>query len=228
MNSRRLLLVAAILSSLGVGVPAAEKKPEPLPGTAVLDWTDDISVRIVDEAHRLLDRKTAESVKAREKYWHRDFSSPEAYEKSIQPNRERFKRMIGVVDPRVPVVMERFGDDDNPALVAETDNYRVWQVRWTVLEGVIGEGLLVEPKAMPVAHVVAIPDADQTPEITCAIVEVPHPFGPQGVKGFAEAPSLATAPAIVNAIYDALGVRITSLPADKKKVMQAIQNLKQR
>jgi dienelactone hydrolase len=129
----------------------------------VLDWTDDISVRIVDEAHRLLDRKTAESVKGREKYWHRDFSSPEAYEKSIQPNRERFKKMIGVVDPRVPVVMERFGDDDNPALVAETDKYRVWQVRWTVLEGVTGEGLLLEPKGKPVIDAVVFPDGDQTP-----------------------------------------------------------------
>jgi len=69
-----------------------------------------------------------------------------------------------------------------------------------------------------------IPGADQVPEITCAIVEVPHPYGPQGAKGFAEAPSLATAPAIVNAIYDALGVRLTSLPADKKKVLQALQN----
>jgi CO/xanthine dehydrogenase Mo-binding subunit len=69
-----------------------------------------------------------------------------------------------------------------------------------------------------------IPSANQAPEITCVIVEVPHPFGPEGVKGFAEAPSLATAPAIVNAIYDALGVRITSLPADKKNVLQALQH----
>jgi CO/xanthine dehydrogenase Mo-binding subunit/aerobic-type carbon monoxide dehydrogenase small subunit (CoxS/CutS family) len=69
-----------------------------------------------------------------------------------------------------------------------------------------------------------IPTADQAPEITCVIVEVPHPFGPEGAKGFAEAPSLATAPAIVNAIYDALGVRVTSLPADKKKVLQALQD----
>jgi CO/xanthine dehydrogenase Mo-binding subunit len=44
----------------------------------------------------------------------------------------------------------------------------------------------------------------------------------QGMKGFAEAPSLATAPAILNAIYDAIGVRITELPADKKRVRQAL------
>jgi CO/xanthine dehydrogenase Mo-binding subunit/aerobic-type carbon monoxide dehydrogenase small subunit (CoxS/CutS family) len=68
-----------------------------------------------------------------------------------------------------------------------------------------------------------LPTAESAPEITCAIVEVPHPFGPQGAKGFAEAPSLATAPAIINAIYDALGVRITSLPAKPNKVLDAIK-----
>jgi CO/xanthine dehydrogenase Mo-binding subunit len=36
---------------------------------------------------------------------------------------------------------------------------------------------------------------------------------------------LATAPAVVNAIYDAVGVRITSLPADKKKIKAALQSV---
>jgi CO/xanthine dehydrogenase Mo-binding subunit len=72
-------------------------------------------------------------------------------------------------------------------------------------------------------HKVRIPTADQTPEIIPVIVEVPHPFSPQGMKGFAEAPSMATAPAILNAIYDAVGVRITDLPADKKKMREALE-----
>jgi len=164
VNCRILLAVVAAAGLAASTAVAAEIKPEPLPGTAALDWTDDISVRIVEEAHRFLDQKTAESIAGREKYWKRDFSSPEAYVKSIEPNRQRFQRIIGVVDPRVPVVMERYGDEDNPALVAETEKYRVWQVRWPVLEGVSGEGLLLEPKGKAIAHVVAIPDADQTPE----------------------------------------------------------------
>jgi CO/xanthine dehydrogenase Mo-binding subunit len=72
-------------------------------------------------------------------------------------------------------------------------------------------------------HKVRIPTADQTPEIVPVIVEVPHPFSPQGMKGFAEAPSMATAPAILNAIYDAVGVRIKELPADKKKMREALR-----
>jgi CO/xanthine dehydrogenase Mo-binding subunit len=71
-------------------------------------------------------------------------------------------------------------------------------------------------------HKVRIPTAANTPEIVSVVVEVPHPFSPQGMKGFAEAPSLATAPAILNAIYDAIGVRITELPADKNRVRQAL------
>ncbi|MHC4177097.1 MAG: dienelactone hydrolase family protein [Planctomycetota bacterium] len=60
--------------------------------------------------------------------------------------------------------MERFGDDANPAQVAVTAKYRVFRVRWPVLGGVFGEGLLVQPKRTPVARVVVVPDADQTPE----------------------------------------------------------------
>jgi CO/xanthine dehydrogenase Mo-binding subunit len=68
-----------------------------------------------------------------------------------------------------------------------------------------------------------IPAADKTPEIVSVIVEVPHPFGPQGAKGFAEAPLLATTPAIINAIYDAIGVRIHQLPADRKRVKEELK-----
>ena len=46
---------------------------------------------------------------------------------------------------------------DTPALVAETDGYKVYAVRWPVLQGVDGEGLLLEPNGKPVASVVAIP-----------------------------------------------------------------------
>ena len=71
-------------------------------------------------------------------------------------------------------------------------------------------------------HKVRLPTAEMTPEIIPLIVEVPHPLGPQGAKGFAEAPSLATAPAVLNAIYDAIGVRIHDVPADKKRVKEAL------
>jgi dienelactone hydrolase len=143
---------------------AAAWAAETLPGTGPLTWDGDLSVRMMDGAHRFVERKIAESVERRERYWKRDFSSRAAYEKSVTGNRERFRKIIGVVDPRLPPSLERFGGEDDAPLVAETSRYRVFQVRWAVLEGVSGEGLLLEPKRAPVGHVIALGDADETPE----------------------------------------------------------------
>ena len=68
-----------------------------------------------------------------------------------------------------------------------------------------------------------LPTASQIPDIIPIIIEIPHPSGPQGAKGFAEGPSLATAPAILNALYDAIGVRITELPANKNRIKTALR-----
>jgi len=137
---------------------------EALPDTRLLTEKRDLSTAMLDGLHRFAERKIDESVATRAKFWKRDTSSREAYEKSIRANRESFRKVIGIADPRVPVTMERFGDDDRRGLVAENDVFRVEQVRWRVLEGVTGEGLLLEPKGKVLGNVIALPDADQTPE----------------------------------------------------------------
>jgi CO/xanthine dehydrogenase Mo-binding subunit/aerobic-type carbon monoxide dehydrogenase small subunit (CoxS/CutS family) len=68
--------------------------------------------------------------------------------------------------------------------------------------------------------------ANTVPEIIPVVVEVPHPFGPEGAKGFAEAPSLATAPAILNAIYNATGARVHRIPATPTRVKEAMEKAK--
>jgi CO/xanthine dehydrogenase Mo-binding subunit len=55
------------------------------------------------------------------------------------------------------------------------------------------------------------------------IVEEPDPTGPFGAKGLAEPANVPTAPAILNAIYDAVGVRINDLPATPDKVLKAMK-----
>lgn len=68
-----------------------------------------------------------------------------------------------------------------------------------------------------------IPGFRRTPDIKTIIVEDPEPGGPLGAKGISEVATVPTAPAIVNAIHDAIGARITSLPANKKRVLAAIK-----
>ncbi len=136
-----------------------------LPQTRPLVWEEaDLSTRLMDGAHRFVERKISESVEKRAARWTRDFSSDEAYTRSVEPNRAHFSTIIGAVDPRRPAAMERYGDETNPALVAETAQYQVEQVRWPVVEGLWGSGLLVRPKSAPAACVVVVPDAGETPE----------------------------------------------------------------
>lgn len=68
-----------------------------------------------------------------------------------------------------------------------------------------------------------IPDITWTPRIIPIIVEDPEPTGPFGAKGVGEMGTNPTAPAIINAIDDAIGVRIADLPATKEKVLRALQ-----
>jgi dienelactone hydrolase len=151
-----LLLLASL--------PALAAPASNLPGTRPLTDDGDLSKKMLDGAHRFVGHKIAASLTTRARLWKRDPSSPRVYEASIQANRDSFRRLLGVVDPRLPVTMERFGDEDSPALAGETEQFRAYQVRWPVLEGVHGEGLLLEPKGTFRGHVVALPDADQTPE----------------------------------------------------------------
>ena len=136
-----------------------------LPDTKPLEEKGDLAAIMVEGIGKYLDRELAASVEKRKQFWKPDFSSPEAYAKSVEPNRQRLKKILGVVDERVKFAdIEYVGGPNTPSLVAETDLYKVYAVRWPVLPGVDGEGLLLEPKGKVVAQVVAIPDADWTPE----------------------------------------------------------------
>ncbi|MFO7849214.1 MAG: molybdopterin cofactor-binding domain-containing protein, partial [Spirochaetia bacterium] len=64
-------------------------------------------------------------------------------------------------------------------------------------------------------HSYRMPRSMQVPEIIPIIVEVPDPNGPFGAKGMGEVPLLATAPAVVNAVYNATGVRYNRLPLER-------------
>ncbi|HLF93037.1 MAG TPA: hypothetical protein VJB14_06225, partial [Planctomycetota bacterium] len=121
------LLLAALPAMQGAADDSA------LPGTAPLKETGDLADLMMKGLHRFVERKIGESVEGRPRFWKRDTTSREAYDRSIEENRRRLLKIIGAVDPRVAPRLERFGDDAAPALLAEGPNGRVWQVRWPVL-----------------------------------------------------------------------------------------------
>ena len=67
-----------------------------------------------------------------------------------------------------------------------------------------------------------IPSAGDLPPIESILVEDASPLGPFGAKGIGEQALIPTAPAILNAIYDATGVRIRQVPATPDCVRAAI------
>jgi CO/xanthine dehydrogenase Mo-binding subunit len=67
-----------------------------------------------------------------------------------------------------------------------------------------------------------LPTALDVPRITSVIIEDPDPIGPLGVKGIGEPAMVPTIPAVMNAIYDAIGVRITRLPATPDRILEAL------
>jgi len=68
-----------------------------------------------------------------------------------------------------------------------------------------------------------VPTSLDMPCIDVVIVEKEDPSGPFGAKGVGEPTSVPTAAAVLNGVYDAVGVRITSLPATPEKVLAALR-----
>src|SRR5437879_3510308 len=108
------------LSLLVLFCLVSSSSADPLPGTQPLTVEGDLAARMVAGIDKYLMRETAASVERRKQFWKPDYSSPEAYAKSVQSNRERLKRILGVVDPRVPFKdIEYIVTVSQPALVAE-------------------------------------------------------------------------------------------------------------
>lgn len=86
-------------------------------------------------------------------------------------------------------------------------------------EIVTGDGRIRNPQF----STYIIPTACDAPEIVPVIVEHAYPDGPFGAKGFGEQPLMGIAPAVVNAVCNALGISLFDLPATPERVWQAVQ-----
>ncbi|MCC6264443.1 MAG: dienelactone hydrolase family protein, partial [Bryobacterales bacterium] len=179
-----------------LALPAAWAQP--LAGTQPLTETGDVRMRMLEGLRGFLLRETDASVARRLSYWRQDFSSPEAYARSVAGNRARFARIIGLADHRVGF------DDWTPqatlsgsALLAEGPGYRVYAVRWPVLDGVEGEGLLLEPTRPAAATVIALPDADSSPEALAGLAPG-TPYSMQIARRLAESGCRVVVPVLID------------------------------
>ena len=160
---RYAVCFAVLIACCLGGLPAIAQ--DCLPGTEQYVGEDDLTEQNLDGIARFLLARTTRLAKDRASHWRRDLSSPQAYDESIGPNRERFRQIIGAVDAReLNPRVELIATTDTPAGVAETEAFTVLRVRWPVFGPITGEGFLLEPKSKPRACVVALPDADQSPE----------------------------------------------------------------
>lgn len=71
-------------------------------------------------------------------------------------------------------------------------------------------------------HDYLIPSVGDMPPVESILIEDPSPLGPFGAKGIGEQAVIPTAPAILNAIHDAIGVRIRRVPATPDRIRAAI------
>ena len=69
----------------------------------------------------------------------------------------------------------------------------------------------------------AIPGAMDAPEIAATLVECPDPLGPHGAREAGEGPLHPALPALANAVFDAVGVRIDALPLTPERVRAALR-----
>jgi dienelactone hydrolase len=127
-----------------------------LPGTKPITYEGDPAAGMVDAIHTFLLRETAASAERRAAFQETDVAS----------RREGFRRIIGAVDVRVAfTALQLTATTAVPAEVAQGKGYRVFAVRWPAFDDVEAEGLLLEPEGTPKARIVAIPDADWSPEM---------------------------------------------------------------
>ena len=126
---------------------------------------------------------------------------------------------------RVTVIDSYVADDCgkalNPTAVhGQTNGATVQAIGWALYEQLHFEGGRLQNGNFADY---TMPTADAVPMLRGGLVESNDPNGPYGAKGASETAILPGAPAIANAVFDAIGVRIRTLPITPEKVLAALR-----
>ncbi len=199
---RSLILPAVALACGFAAYAHAAEAPAPsLPNTAPLQLQGDPAEQMVAGIDRFLLRELDQSVAKRSRHWQCAPSSAEKYNASVAPNRARLAKILGVVAERERVAAVEFiATTSQPARIGHGQNFEAFAVRWPVVRGVQGEGLLLQPTPVDrriIADVVVLPDADQTPAQLAGLEPGIAPEH-QLARRLAESGCRVLAPALIN------------------------------
>ena len=134
----------------------------------------DLSALMVEGIDWFLTAQHEQITQGRTSMWAPDYTSREAFDKSIAANRALLASITGAVETRIAPALEVLTDRTLKPVTLETKDCTVSAVRWTVLDGFTAEGLLLRPSRKKiVARAIVIPDADVLPEVLAAIGQSP-------------------------------------------------------
>ena len=94
----------------------------------------------------------------------------------------------------------------------------------TIEEQVFRKGLHKQPSLLEYK----IPAAQDTPDIDTVMIESDDPEGPFGAKEVGQGPLAPVIPAVTNAVYDAIGIRLTSTPITPDKILHVLEARRKR
>lgn len=215
-------------------------------GSAVGERQTLVSGMAVVKACQLLLEKSAEISSDEPLSVHYDHEAPRTFSlgdeegrRSVPP--EQYKNYPAYAYATQAVVLEvdkSTGHVQVLDVVVANDTGRV--LNPTVLEGQIegccamGIGYALSEqfpmeKGVPLARNyggLGVPTIRTTPRYHITLIEDPEPGGPYGAKGISEVGTVPMTAAILNAIHDAIGVRITTLPATPEKILTALRSSK--
>ena len=155
----RWCFVIALVTGGGDSLCSVAAEEDVLPGTQKLVLDEPLDVVMVRGISEFAEQEIALSRDRREAHWHRDYSSPEAYEKSIAPNRERLRTYIGAVDERVkdaPTLYEPSSRHGNSIIGGN-------QLRVDVFENVSVE-IVTAGRSLSSSRVILVTDPESDPE----------------------------------------------------------------
>ncbi len=110
----------------------------------------------------------------------------------------------------------------NPSAVeGQMEGGAAMGIGWAIMEEEFMKDGVMENASF---HDFLIPTTKDLPRLESVIVEHNNELGPYGAKGVGEPPLIPAAPAVRNAIYDAIGVRMNTIPFTPVRVMEAIKN----